>query len=133
MYLNSDYGGPVTSDIAVMNLMIENLEPLLWKYRVNVGFYGHNHVVQRQTAVLNKTVVQRSERFVNEATGETTFVYRNPQAPVQMVVGTGGAAFTGIVLIIYIVMNINNTFHKYYRVYDCNIIIADSECCDSST
>ena len=39
---------------------IASIEPLLFKYRVNVAFYGHNHVVQRQSAVFNKTVVQHS-------------------------------------------------------------------------
>ena len=97
MYLNSDYGPtPVTSDIAVMNLMIANLEPLLWKYRVNIGFYGHNHVVQRQSAVLNKTVVQQSVPEVDPETGATTYVYNDPQATVQLVIGTGGAAFTSM-------------------------------------
>ena len=45
MYLNSDYGGSVTSDLVVMDNLIHIIEPLLWKYRVNLGFYGHNHVV----------------------------------------------------------------------------------------
>ncbi len=45
MYINSNYGGSVTSDIVVMDLLIENVEPLLWKYRVNLAFWGHNHVV----------------------------------------------------------------------------------------
>jgi hypothetical protein len=36
------------------------VEPLLFKYRVNVAFYGHNHVVQRHSATFNKTVVQKS-------------------------------------------------------------------------
>ena len=43
-----------------MNNLITNIEPLLFKYRVNVAFYGHNHVVQRHSAVFNKTVIQHS-------------------------------------------------------------------------
>jgi len=39
MYINSNYGGPVTSDINVMDYLIANMEPLLYKYRVNLGFY----------------------------------------------------------------------------------------------
>jgi hypothetical protein len=31
MYINSNFGGPVYSDLAVSALMIANLEPLLWK------------------------------------------------------------------------------------------------------
>jgi len=40
MYLNSNYGGTPTSDLTVMYMMIDQLEPLIWKYRVNIGFYG---------------------------------------------------------------------------------------------
>lgn len=93
MYLNSDYGGPVTSDLNVSALLIEYIEPLLWKYRVNIGFYGHNHVVQRTSAVLNKKVIQRSEVVTNDK-GQLVNTFRNPQATVHFVVGTGGAGFT---------------------------------------
>lgn len=93
MYLNSNYGGSPTSDIAVMDSMIANLEPLLFKYRVNLGFYGHNHVVQRHSAVLNKTVVQASEEVL-DSNGKVIHWHSDPQATVHMVVGTGGAMFT---------------------------------------
>jgi hypothetical protein len=93
MYLNSNYSGTASSDVTVMNLMIKSLEPLLWKYRVNVGFYGHNHVVQRQSAVLNKTVIQASTP-VTQPDGSVIYFHNNPQATVHMVVGTGGAGFT---------------------------------------
>jgi hypothetical protein len=101
MYLNSYYGideaesgNPNdTSDYTVMNLMIKSLEPMLWANRVNIGFYGHNHCVQRQSAVYNKTVVQKSTEKYNE-NGEPVYWHENPQATVHMVVGTGGADFT---------------------------------------
>jgi hypothetical protein len=94
MYLNSNYGGGVSSDLYVMDQMIANLEPLLYKYRVNLGFYGHNHVVQRHTAVLNKTVVQASRDEIDPATGKVIHYHDDPQATVHMVIGTGGASFT---------------------------------------
>jgi hypothetical protein len=95
MYLNSNYGGSKTSDITVMNMLIEHIEPLMWKYRVNLAFWGHNHVVQRQSAVLNKTVVQRSTQIYPEEYGEiATNVHTDPQATVHMVIGTAGAQFT---------------------------------------
>jgi hypothetical protein len=121
MYLHSNYSGPgvyarslsiylgnessnlmifivVTSDATVMDLMIDNLEPLLYKYRVNIGFYGHNHVVQRHAAVYQKKVVQHAaaQTVKNAITGadETVYVYDNPQATVHWVIGTGGADFT---------------------------------------
>lgn len=92
MYINSYYGGPVASDITVMDLMIANVEPLLWKYRVNLAFYGHNHVMQRQSAVYQSKVVQLSTSV--EIDGEVWAVHTNPQATVHMVVGTAGASFT---------------------------------------
>lgn len=93
MYLNSDYNDGETSDGALMDDLITNIEPLLYQYRVNIGFYGHNHVVQRHSAVLNRTVIQPSQVLTNK-NGYPVYVHKNPQATVQMVVGTGGAAFT---------------------------------------
>eukprot|EP00595_Chromulina_sp_UTEXLB2642_P000140 CAMPEP_0196762356 /NCGR_PEP_ID=MMETSP1095-20130614/1766_1 /TAXON_ID=96789 ORGANISM="Chromulina nebulosa, Strain UTEXLB2642" /NCGR_SAMPLE_ID=MMETSP1095 /ASSEMBLY_ACC=CAM_ASM_000446 /LENGTH=371 /DNA_ID=CAMNT_0042113033 /DNA_START=1060 /DNA_END=2175 /DNA_ORIENTATION=+ len=93
MYINSNYGGSPSSDIAVMNLLIESIEPLLWKYRVNIGVYGHNHAVQRQSAVLNKTVIQAAVEKV-DSEGQSVYVHDNPQATVHFIVGTGGAKFT---------------------------------------
>ena len=72
--------------------MILHLEPLLMKYKVNLAFYGHNHVVQRHAAVYNKTVVQLAVKRVED--NKTIWWHENPQATVHMVVGTGGAGFT---------------------------------------
>jgi hypothetical protein len=77
----------------VSELMIKHLEPLLYKYRVNLGFYGHNHVVQRHGAVYQKQVVQHSSPRVDDD-GNTIYVHENPQATVHWIVGTGGADFT---------------------------------------
>jgi hypothetical protein len=102
MYLNSNYGGGITSDIGMMDAMIANLEPLLWTYRVNLGFYGHNHVYQRHSAVLNKTLVQASvprdititDPSTNADRTVTVNWHEDPQATVHMVIGTAGASFT---------------------------------------
>lgn len=93
MYINSNYGGSESSDIGFMDLMIANVEPLLKRYRVNLGFYGHNHVVQRQSAVYNKTVIQKSVATIDE-NGDIYYLHTDPQATVQTVIGTGGASFT---------------------------------------
>lgn len=92
MYLNSDFGGQVGSDIVVMDLLIANVEPLLQKYKVNLAFWGHNHVVQRQSAVYQKKVIQASK--VHKINGNDVNVYSNPQGTVHMVIGTGGAKLT---------------------------------------
>jgi hypothetical protein len=94
MYLNSNYVDGVTSDGVVMDNLIANVEPLIWKYRVNVAFWGHNHVVQRQAAVLNKTVIQRSTQIYEKGYDAPTAYHNDPQATVHMVIGTAGAKFT---------------------------------------
>lgn len=94
MYINSNYSGPVTSDQSAMDLMIDNLDALLFKYRVNIGFYGHNHVVQRHSAVFNRTLVQASVQQIDPVTGVVTNYQYDPQATCHWIVGTGGAAFT---------------------------------------
>lgn len=76
----------------MMDLLILHVEPLLLKYRVNLGFYGHNHVVQRQSAVYKKKVIQHSVEVETEDGIVHTF--KNPGATVHMVVGTAGAGFT---------------------------------------
>lgn len=93
MYINSNYNSSVSSDTAVMSLMIANIEPLLYKYRVNLGFYGHNHAVQRMSAVYDSKVVQAST-MVRDSEGNDVAWHEDPQATVHMVVGTGGASFT---------------------------------------
>ena len=76
-----------------MDFLILHVEPLLFKYRVNIGFYGHNHVVQRQSAVFNKKVIQKSVETV-DLNGDTVHSFTDPQATVHMVIGTAGAGFT---------------------------------------
>ena len=46
---------PAPSDSATMDLLIQHVEPLLKEYGVDIGFYGHNHAVQRDASVYNKT------------------------------------------------------------------------------
>ena len=84
---------PGTSDSAVMDLLIQNVEPLLYEYKVDLGFYGHNHAVQRHASVYQKEVMQHSTKVVN-SDGSVSHVFEDPPATVHMVVGTGGAMFT---------------------------------------
>ncbi len=108
MYLNSYYccdtstmydpvdsctaGCTPTSDIAVMRDMVKYIEPMLFDNKVNFAFYGHNHVVQRQSAVYEYKVVQKSKPL---HVGPVTYnYYEDPQATVHFVIGTGGARFT---------------------------------------
>ena len=92
MYINSNYGGTVTSDIVVMDYLITNVEPLLKKYRVNIGFWGHNHAYQRMTAVYDYEVVQRSTPIQTSEGNASKF--DKPSATVHFVIGTAGAGFT---------------------------------------
>jgi hypothetical protein len=79
--------------------LIAHVEPLLLAFNVSLGIYGHNHAVQRQCAAAKGQCVQRSTPHTTAASSENgsevvVHVHRNPPAPVHMVVGTGGAAFT---------------------------------------
>ncbi len=103
MYISSDYGPynkngewVPSSDNANMDLMVRNLEPLLWKYRVNLGIYGHMHCVQRQSAILEFKVVQAATIKIDE-NGNEVAMHANPQATVHYMLGTGGAdLMTGV-------------------------------------
>lgn len=77
------------------------IEPLMFKYKVNLAFYGwlnfisrtrgllrsfvlvlgHNHVVQRHSAVFNKTVVQKSTAQITKD-GTIVHLQQDPQATV---------------------------------------------------
>ncbi len=90
MYINS--GNQGHWDIDTMNSLIHNLEPLLYRYRVDIGFYGHTHVVQRQSAVYNKTVMTKSVSGLDYLKREAA-IYLYPNATIHFVTGTGGAPF----------------------------------------
>ena len=76
-----------------MDLLIRHVEPLLYEYKVDIGFYGHNHAVQRHASVYQKEVKQYSRQVVN-ADGSISNVFEDPPATVHFVIGTGGAMFT---------------------------------------
>lgn len=93
MYIDSTYYGSPTADIDVAQLLQDNIEHLLAKYKVTLAIYGHNHSVQRLSAAYaNKTVLQSIPVLLED--GNTTNLYDRPNATVHMVVGTGGAGFT---------------------------------------
>jgi hypothetical protein len=77
------------SDINVMETMQANIEPLLYKYQVNLAFAGHFHDMERQSAIFQNKVVQKSEYRLN-ANGERVAYHDNPNATVWMVVGSAG-------------------------------------------
>lgn len=80
----SDY-----SDVAVMAQLQKFIDPLLFKYQVNLAFAGHFHNVQRQSAVYQNKLVQRSVATRDEH-GNVIHLQRNPQATVYMVIGSAG-------------------------------------------
>ncbi len=137
MYINSNYGGSVTSDIVVMNNLIANIEPLLGKYRVNLAFWGHNHAVQRHSAVYNSKVVQKSKNVMMD--GENVAWHSDPQATVHLVVGTGGAMFTKNFVVPYPewcelvfyqygyskVISVNSTYLEWLWVNNSNNVVLD--------
>lgn len=94
MYVSSDFNDTTLdfSDLAVMDQLILNIEPILQRYQVNVAFWGHNHVYQRMTAVAQNCVVEESKEMTMD--GETWNYYDTPQATVHMLVGNAGARFS---------------------------------------
>jgi hypothetical protein len=94
MYVNSNFAAQNLSfsDGAVQTQLILKIEPLLFKYKVNAAFWGHNHVFQRQSALYNASVVQASESVTLE--GNDVNLYANPSATVQFVLGNAGANFS---------------------------------------
>lgn len=94
MYVSSTFNTSeyTWSDGSVQTALIGSIEPLMWKYQVNAGFYGHNHVYQREAAVFKEVPIQYSE--AREIDGTKWNVYDNPQAPVEIVIGNAGARFS---------------------------------------
>jgi hypothetical protein len=77
VYLDS--ADPYDLNVAVQ--LQQELDAVMWQYRVNVALYGHHHTAQRLSAVVHQTVVQRSQEVeVGEGDNATTVHrFRNPQ------------------------------------------------------
>lgn len=96
MYVDSYLDEFPSAMVPVMKIMIKELEPLLWKYKVNLALWAHHHSYQRHAAIFESKVVLKSEQHtLVDENGEpiNVAVYQNPQATVHMVLGTGGADF----------------------------------------
>jgi acid phosphatase type 7 len=101
-YLGSDQG--------VSKMLQDSIEPLLYRYRVNIAFSGHLHEIQRQAAVhrgginellpgayLQNAVMVDSLDIPSDAStrpydGKIAF-HDDPQATVYMLIGTAGQGF----------------------------------------
>ena len=124
MYISSSWGpnndeGVFTpsSDIANMDLMVKHVEPLLWKYKVNLGLYGHMHCVQRQAAILEQRIVQ-SATMVKDSNGDNVATHIEPQSTVHYIVGTGGANLMESVNPVQPVWNELNFFKWGYAIIE---------------
>lgn len=131
MYINSDSNYDYRSDVPVMNNLIDHIEPLLFEYEVNFAFWGHNHAVQRMSAVYQKKVVQLSSS-VDDGAGGLLHMYSNPQATVHYVMGTGGATLDYNALTPYPEWN-EEVFQRwgYARAQALNDTVLDIEWVDS--
>eukprot|EP00640_Fibrocapsa_japonica_P000631 CAMPEP_0113945674 /NCGR_PEP_ID=MMETSP1339-20121228/49363_1 /TAXON_ID=94617 /ORGANISM="Fibrocapsa japonica" /LENGTH=632 /DNA_ID=CAMNT_0000951363 /DNA_START=100 /DNA_END=1998 /DNA_ORIENTATION=+ /assembly_acc=CAM_ASM_000762 len=83
MYVDSTWGGDFDSDVAVSDLMKQELEPMLMEHQVDIGLYGHHHSYQRTCQVFDGECQDTS------ASEPSVFV-----APVHLVVGMGGYDFS---------------------------------------
>lgn len=79
------------SDQYVADMLQDHIEPLLVKFKVDIGIWGHNHSGQRFCAVVHDTCKQRSQ--ISKDSG-STYIYDNPEYPIHNVIGTAGADFT---------------------------------------
>lgn len=89
MYISSTNVDPVGGDQTVAAVLRANIEPLLMNAGgapVDLFLQGHHHSYQRGSAVFNMTVLAHSEGAQH--------IYKGGLAPVQMVIGTGGAGFS---------------------------------------
>lgn len=77
------------TDLNVMMSLQSEIEPILYKYKVNLAFAGHFHDVQRQSAVYQNKVVQAAS-IVKDSDGNSVAFHDNPEAPVWMVIGSAG-------------------------------------------
>ena len=84
------------SDLSVMALIQEHVWPLLVRYNVTLAFWGHNHVYQRSCAwsVIARGAADGCAAFSSTKAGDDVATYVEPGAPVNIVVGTGGARHT---------------------------------------
>jgi len=83
------------SDLSVMELLQEHVWPLLVRYNVTLAFGGHNHVYQRSCAwsVVEPGAADGCVAY-SSTRDDGVAVYVEPGAPVNIVVGTGGAQHT---------------------------------------
>jgi hypothetical protein len=104
MYVNSN----VATHNVVMEMLITNIESLIWKYRVNLALWGHMHTMQRQSAVFAHHVIQRPKMQELPSTGAKSYVavHDDPQSTVHVVVGTGGASLN---------LGLRNTIPQWYE------------------
>jgi len=74
MYVSSVSTGNATSDQGMATLLRQYVEPLFYKYKVDLALWGHMHTYQRTCAVYNETC--------------------DKHGTVHVIVGTAGASFS---------------------------------------
>lgn len=87
MYISSTNNNQPDGDQPVASLLREHVEPLLMNAGgapVDIVAVGHHHSYQKTCAVYANACVTQSSGGV----------YRNPGAPIHLVLGTGGAGFS---------------------------------------
>jgi hypothetical protein len=77
------------SDVSDMELLQENIEPLLYMYQVNLAFAGHFHNAERQSAIYQNKTIQKSS-VTYDSLGNEVALFSNPNATVWMVIGSAG-------------------------------------------
>jgi hypothetical protein len=114
MYIDSTYGEGWSSDGVVMDMLIDNIEPLLLEARVDVAVWGHNHVMQRFCLLRNRSCTQHSHMEQDAAAGGQVSVFdvREYSGVLHLVLGAAGAAFTRNVHMPWLPMT-ENAFYEF--------------------
>jgi hypothetical protein len=79
-----------------MDMLIDNLEPLLLETKVDVAVWGHNHVMQRFCLLENRTCTQHShaEQAADGSGLVNVFDVQEYAGVLHLVLGAAGASFT---------------------------------------
>lgn len=106
MYVDSTYASGWGSDGGNSQLLVDNVEPLLLEYGVDLAVWGHNHAVQRMCALRKFQCVEMSDSVMQPSDDDDDVdesgrseveehVYtKGSGGVVHLVIGAAGASFT---------------------------------------
>lgn len=92
MYVDSTYSQGNSSDTYVSILLRDHIEPLMFKYQVDVGFWGHHHSYQRTCFVQDTVCLDSPISSTKNNTTTSSYTSHEFVAPIHFLIGMGGAS-----------------------------------------